>query len=221
MDRIIDSNRPLPSHTIYKWEECFAKIMLEYVFPNDFYDLVISDKPDLQSEKLNIGVEITSAVMKDDFELDRLYSDLEYGLTRNKERVNEKINLLGGSVSEGILMHPIRYRDLSQIEKCICNKMEKLNNSQYKKFASNYLFITDQNLILENECSDLLNNYINIQKNCQVKFQKIFIYLYGGKLYEFDLIRKKFNIYDFSRNEPYEIGMNARKMVEDKEIGLI
>lgn len=221
MRKIIDSNKPLSSNTIYKWEECFAKLMLEYVLPTEFYDLAISDKPDLQSVTLNLGIEVTTAVMKEDLELDKLYTDLEYNLVRNKEKVYKKISYLGGNISGGILMHPVRYRDLSHIKKCICNKLEKLNNDGYKRFNRNYLFITDQNLILEQECIDLLKEYKIIQNQYKIKFKKIYIYLYGGKLYEFDIIHNKYNLYDISTNEICEISKNARKMVEDKENELI
>lgn len=221
MHKIIDSNKPLPANTIFKWEECFAKLMLEYVLPTEFYDLAISDRPDLQSVTLNLGIEVTTAVMKEDLELDKLYTDLEYNLVRNKEKVYNKISYLGGNISGGILMHPVRYRDLSHIKKCICNKLKKLNNVGYKRFNRNYLFITDQNLILEQECIDLLKEYKIIQNQYKIKFQKIYIYLYGGKLYEFDIIHNKYNLYDISTNEICEISINARKMVEDKENELI
>lgn len=39
----IDRNRPLPAHTKYKYEECFAKIILEHLFPQRYIDLKIED----------------------------------------------------------------------------------------------------------------------------------------------------------------------------------
>ena len=45
----IEKDRPLSSHTKLNYYECYAKIVLEDVFSEQFCDLIIADKPDLQS----------------------------------------------------------------------------------------------------------------------------------------------------------------------------
>ncbi len=91
MSKIIDSNMPLPANTQYKWHECFAKLILEKSISSEFKDLGIDDKPDLQHKELNIGIEVTTAVDSKNQEMERLYTELEYGLARNREKVLKKI----------------------------------------------------------------------------------------------------------------------------------
>ena len=37
----INKDEPLPRHTEYDWEECYAKVVLENVLKEEFYDLNI------------------------------------------------------------------------------------------------------------------------------------------------------------------------------------
>ena len=217
MNKIIDPNKPLPSNTIYKWHECFAKVMLEYVLPNDFNNLKIKDKPDLQNIELNLGIEVTTAENKKDLEMERLYTYLEYDLIRDKQKVKNKIEHLGGSISNGILVHPVRYRDLDSIKNSILEKLNKLNGNGYQIFEHNYIFITESDMILENECAGLLDEYIGLQNNFRIKFEKVYIYQYGGKLFEFNMFDRNYNIYALNSNETYQIGYDARKIVEERE----
>ena len=217
MNKIINPNKPLPSNTIYKWHECFAKVMLEYVLPNEFNDLKIKDKPDLQNIKLNLGIEVTTAEDKKDLEMESLYTYLEYDLIKDKQKVKNKIEQLGGSISKGILIHPVRYRNLDNIKNSILEKLNKLNGNGYQIFAHNHIFITEWDMILEKECAELLDEYIELQNNFRIKFEKIYIYQYGGKLFEFDMINRNHNAYTLSLNETYQIRFNARKMAEERE----
>ena len=219
MHKIIDSNKPLPSNTIYNYDECFAKLLLEQQFPDIFKDLELIDKPDLQNTNLDLGIEVTTAIEKNDLELDKLYIGLEYNLVNNRKSVIKKIDSLGGKIHSGILEHPGRSRNLCNIEKCIYNKLKKLNDEDYKKFSKNYLFMTDQNIILEQECPDLLNKYKSLQEGYKYQYHGIYIYRLGGELFEFDFVNNKYNIHEVKN--VYEISMNASKMVEDKENELI
>lgn len=219
MNKVIDKDKPLPSNTIYKYEECFAKLLLESVCPNDFYDLKLLDKPDLQNKKLNIGIEVTTAIESSDLELGSLYSALEYENAKDKVKVNQRIKDLGGRISNGILSHPSYSRNLSNIDNCIYTKLKKINGNSYKQFDNNYLFISDQNLILRQECSSLLKRYQDIQLQYKIKFQKIYIYRLGGELFEFDINNNVYNIFEVKN--VYDISINSRKMVEDKEKRLI
>ena len=51
-------------HTKNRYDECYAKILLEGVFGELYTDLSIKDKPDLFSEKLQLGIEVTSIIPK-------------------------------------------------------------------------------------------------------------------------------------------------------------
>ena len=43
------------SHTKLRYDECFAKIVLERFFPNAYNDLLLSDRPDLRDNKKASG----------------------------------------------------------------------------------------------------------------------------------------------------------------------
>ena len=62
----IEKDRPLPSHTKLDYDECYAKIVLEKFFPDQYENLQISDKPDLRDISNNIGIEVTSAIPQSD-----------------------------------------------------------------------------------------------------------------------------------------------------------
>lgn len=57
----IEKNRPLPSQTKLHYDECYAKFVLEYCYPERYGTLSVLDKPDLQNRCLDIGVEVTTS----------------------------------------------------------------------------------------------------------------------------------------------------------------
>jgi hypothetical protein len=217
MSKIIDSNMPLPANTQYKWHECFAKLILEKSISSEFKDLGIDDKPDLQNKELNIGIEVTTAVDSKNQEMERLYTELEYGLARNREKVLKKITSLGGKILKGILIHPVRTRTLKSIYSSFKIKVELLNNGDYAIFKHNYLFITDENIIHDTELKEIISQFKMLQETYKHKFEKVFIYIYGNKLYEIDLKKEKSKIYCFQQGEIYKISVDARTLVEEKE----
>ena len=86
------ANKPLPDHTKVDYYECLAKLILEKMFPNEFENLEILDKPDLQDDKNGIGVEVTIARNKVQEENESLYAKIESGQVRNRDKAIEKIN---------------------------------------------------------------------------------------------------------------------------------
>ena len=78
----INDDEPLPRHTRYSWEECYAKVVLEEFFKEKFKDLNIKDKPDLQNEVMSIGIECTVSIDKESIEAENLYSKLTYGKSK-------------------------------------------------------------------------------------------------------------------------------------------
>ena len=60
--------------------------------------------------------------------------------------------------------------------------------------------------------------FIFIQEDYKYKFEKAYIYIYGDKLYEFNLKQREYNIYQLSSNEVYRISVDARTIVEQKEM---
>lgn len=74
----IDKDKPLPDHTKLKYEECVAKVFLEHFFNDRYGCLKIIDKPDLYSEKGNIGIEVTEAVNARKKEAEKMWYTMSY-----------------------------------------------------------------------------------------------------------------------------------------------
>lgn len=217
MSRTILPNMPLPSNTKYNWSECFAKLMLERIIAGGLNNLTIVDRPDLQNRKRNVGIEVTTAVDKKVLELERLYTELEYGLIRNVDAASKKIQKLGGKIINGILVHPGRTRTLENIYNSFEFKVILLNSKNYTVFKHNYLFITDENLIQESEIINMIIKFELIQKKYKYNFEKVYIYFYGDKLYELNLKQEKYKIFILSLDEVHKISIDARTIVEEKK----
>lgn len=211
----IDKNLPLPFNTKLDWLECFAKLIIENYSSLNVSNLVLKDKPDLQSEEFDVGIEVTSAVDKKSQEMDNLYSLLEYKQVKSKEKVLKRIEELGGKIDSGILIHPCRYRDLNRLFESLENKLKKINKDQYTIFNINSLIIFDDNTIREEEYNDILCKMIKISNKYAIHFNYVFIYIFGSQFIEFDLKEEK--IFSIVPKNIYELSITARDMVVCEE----
>ena len=91
--KVIEEDKPLPEHTKLDYYECYAKIVLEEMFPERFSDLIIIDKPDLQNEQLDIGVEVTSSVNAKQKEVEALYVKWHAQGDEGKKIIERQINV--------------------------------------------------------------------------------------------------------------------------------
>lgn len=64
----MSSNKPKSLHGNLRYDECFAKVVLETFFPEKYSSLVIDDKPDLIDIFNEVGIEVTSAVPEATYE---------------------------------------------------------------------------------------------------------------------------------------------------------
>ena len=51
---IIEKDKPLPRHTRLDYDECYAKLVLEKFFPDEYKKLELSDRPDLRDNALTV-----------------------------------------------------------------------------------------------------------------------------------------------------------------------
>ena len=179
-----------------RWEEYFTKLVFEQVFPKKFFDLKIADKPDLQDLVNDVGIEVTIASRKNEKELDHLFSLLtnKKGTADQQKRSKERVRQLGGIYNDiGTMTCWVGYRDLSRIYSRLEDKLQKLNAGGYRVFDNNYLFIIDTNLFLPDELRDISMELSKHQEPYQTCFDSIFIYLYGGMLFKFDMVTGAFS----------------------------
>lgn len=83
-------NKPLPDHTKIDYYECLAKIVLEEIFSKEFERLEIIDKPDLQNNEKDTGIEVTIARNGKQLENEKLFCKILYNMIQDKESAIKK-----------------------------------------------------------------------------------------------------------------------------------
>lgn len=189
---------PLPKHTKLDYYECYAKIVLEEFYPEQFINLKIKDKPDLQSKDDNFGVEVTIAIDRMELQAENLYSDITYNRVRDKVNSLKRIEKYGYKIRNGILYGKGSINSFDLIFKAFNNKLNKLNDKGYKPFNKNFLFIFSYICASDEMIKDAIIYMQNKQLDKQRQFNKVFLlvpgYLYCLNLYEgnYEVKRIKF-----------------------------
>ena len=214
----INEDDPLPKHTKLDWEECYAKVVLEDMYKNEFTGLEIKDQPDLQDEDNSIGIECTVAIDKKSQEAENLYIDLINDKVKNPDKCKERINQLGGKVTEYMLFQS-GTNSSTNILNAVKIKLKKLNGDKYKIFKNNYLLIRDSIYIREEEIMELQYSIGIIQSNETIAFDKIYILL-NDKLIELNMIDYTNKIIKIDSSTQYQLAQKARKLVVEYEEGV-
>ncbi|WP_010241328.1 hypothetical protein [Clostridium arbusti] len=174
---MINKNEPLPDHTNKDYYECYAKVVLEELYPKEFLNLEITDKPDLETKNGEYGIEVTNARDKDQMNAENLYSRISYNKVRNVTRALEKIKKCGCKLEGGILSGKVGTDSFDLILSAFNKKLKKLNRKGYRYFKRNCLFIfsdiyADDKMITK-AVKDMQQSQINTGKN----FYKVFVWL--------------------------------------------
>lgn len=202
-----------------RWEECYAKLILERVFPKRFGTLTISDKPDLQNLTLDVGIEVTTAESKAEKEMNHLHSLLtnNKGTIEQRKRNKDRIEQLGGEYDDrGMLLGPTDLWDNRRIYETLENKLIKLNNDTYRTFVKQYVFITDPRGIYLDEMSEVHLELSKRQEQFAVKFDSVFLYCFDGVIDEYDMQSGEYCRYRI--DDIGSIANEARQMINGKNI---
>lgn len=139
----------------HRFEEYFAKYILEKCFLEKFVELTVKDRPDLWC-KNHIGIEVTNCMPKEAVEAAHLWDIISKNGTKNQERNIERLKQLGmeynggsfvwdqGWYSPNIDESPIKLF-LNAVE----SKVERLNSptahyapmDSYELFVNSFIFI--------------------------------------------------------------------------------
>ena len=227
MTKIV-KDRPVPRHTKLDYNECYAKIVLEKFFPDEYQDLQISDCPDLRTKDGKIGIEVTSAILQGEQEALARACEIPY---IDKEIQKKRIAYLkekGYEYTKYGMWHPIRSYEwiglnYPDIEKTFCidffqaveKKIEKLNSGNYEQLSRYDLFVQSELYIEEWMPLKLINKLcmMSTQKNCYS-----FIYLLAlNGLFVFDIAAQKYSMKE-TGEKLWGLGYVARDMVEKGEV---
>ena len=224
----IDRNRRLPAHTKYKYEECFAKIILEHLFPQRYIDLKIEDRPDLQDLKHQIGVEVTSAVPPEDREASSLWTSTVYmDNGPQKMRNIDRLAQLGVHYTGGVQVWPSKSYQTDSLEnspywaliQSFSDKIQKLNQGHYAKLNQYDLFVHSELFIWPGEETLQLSRLLQemISRNNRSK-HFTFVYLLGiEKLSIWNLKSGVYKMTEVNSDDYLQFGLAARELVIQKE----
>lgn len=207
-------------HTKLKYDECFAKLILEEYFSDKYSDLQLQDKPDLFDRKNNIGIEVVRAVDKDRNEAMMLWTKMPEKNSQQQKRAIERIEQRGEEYQEGIkswepVSYPLNLKDspLQHFIKAVEKKVDKLNKNLYKECSRYDLFVNSSIYIQPELLSELFEQIKSI--NCREK-RYSFVYFYGQKtIVEFDFVHNKYTPKKDSRQA--DLVNMAWEMVEQGE----
>ena len=209
-------DEPLPKHTKFDYYECYAKVVLEEIYPEEFKNLEIKDKPDLQMKYCNLGVEVTNSVDKDQLKAEGLYTDIAYNRIRNMTKAVAEIKKCGCKLDNGILIGKTSSSSFKLILESFDKKLEKLNSGNYKYFDKNYLFVfsdihTNDRMIME-----AIQEMLQRQGNMKRQFDKVFV-LVPGYCYSLNLHLSTYEKHRIDSKLQSVQSDKARELVEEYE----
>ena len=214
--------KPLPKHTKVKYDECYAEIILERLYPERYTNLSLSDKPDLRNEDNTIGIEITSAISQNIRETRSLWCDLVNDTTVNSKKSKERMSQLGVPYEVGIQCWPGMVYPTGNFEQSpyidiidsISTKINKLNSGKYESLNRYDLFVETELFIQE----DFLNIIFDRVQAINVMPKRFtFLYIYFiNRIVSFDLFAKRYEIRRID-SEQFDIAIEARNLVERLE----
>ncbi|UVX34360.1 MAG: hypothetical protein [Bacteriophage sp.] len=203
---------PLPELLKTKYYECYAKIVLEELYQEEFIDLKLEDKPDLQMENGQRGIEVVISEDKKNLEAESLYSKIECNKIRNKEKAIEKIEKLGNIYKDGILSSSSKV-SFKFIFESFNDKIDKLNGGGYDDFAWNYLFIFSSIIADNRMIKEAIREMKQIQSSKERKFYKVLV-LVPGYLYCLDLYNDCYEIKPIDSKIQFNQSGRARVLAE-------
>lgn len=220
MQRIIPGEL-LPDHTKLRYNECYAKLILENVFPERYSGLQFSDKPDLRNQSNTIGIEVTSSIPKNTQETKKLWLQLENKTAKNPKRNKERMLKLGVRYTGGTqcwpsTVYPTGHFESSPYTKILDvfkGKVYKLNNGDYSMLERYDLFIETELFAERIFMPVILKKAISLNTK-ELKYSFLYV-LFLNRVCVFDLEKNTYEIRLFI--DRYKTAIDARRMVEDGE----
>lgn len=223
----IEKGRPLPGHTRLNYDECYAKLVLEKFFPEKYNNLKISDRPDLRDEMHDIGIEVTSAIPRQEQEVLHLACEIPFLPGKDQKRRIEYLNKKGYRYTKYGMTHPghgyswtgyevppVKKTSCADFLDAVSKKIDKLNSGNYESLSQYDLFVQSE-LLVENWMPPKILEWL-ISASDREKTYSI-IYLLGlNGLFLFDIEADNWERFE-TNFKLYGLGEQARAMVEEGE----
>ncbi len=207
-----------------RFDEYFAKVVLEKCFPEKFSDLQIADKPDLRSGS-EIGIEVTNCMPKEAVEALNLWHRAAKRGEQTPQRILERLEQLKDTVHrEGdeliweqgsYVENDIDNSPIKEFINAVASKVERLNsaNANYAEMKSYELFVNSTiDISTFNQIYSILARVLELN-NKPKKFDDIYLITINQKLFTFDIANNTFGVkYLYTRlNRMAQIARNLYK----------
>ena len=188
-----------------RFDEYFAKVVLQSCFPKRFADLKISDKPDLRCGN-EIGIEVTNCMPKEAAEAFSLWRKVERLRDKTPQRIWERLEQLKDTVhlvgneliweQDAYINDDIDNSPIKEFTKAVAKKIERLNSinadyddmGSYELFANSFIYVSTYKQIIA-----LLKRTTELNDKPK-KCDNIYLVTGGQKLIVFDLVNNTFDI---------------------------
>lgn len=184
-----------------RFNEYFAKVILENCFPNKFQNIEVSDKPDLRYNGNKIGIEVAYCMPKDVAEafncIDRYekVADIPKKTLKKAEKVGVRVEKIG------VVWHQDSYGDNMSIEKTpiryfldmVRQKVDRLNskNADYAEMESYELFI-NSSLIIPDWFKEKTFESLKSINNGVRKYDVVYLRVNDQKIFVYNLKENKY-----------------------------
>lgn len=164
-----------------KYYEYLAKLILEKFLPHRFYDLEISDRPDIR-QTAQIGIEVTRTFFSNQAHAEGIFEHIKgKALSEISSQIILKLALLGYKIFEcnGIILgyYPKEavWVNTDSLKEAFINKLKKLTTYQTKE---THLFIHAPmfDLYDKEDIIEFTKWAADLQKNSQFRYSDVFIY---------------------------------------------
>ncbi len=184
-----------------RFNEYFAKIILENCFPNKFKNIEVSDKPDLRYNGNKIGIEVAYCMSKEVAEAFNCIDRYEKAADIPKKTL-KKAEKVGVWVEKiGVVWHQDSYGDNMAIEKTpvryfldvVRQKVDRLNskNADYAEMKSYELFI-NSSIIIPNWFKEKTFESLKSINNGVRKYDVVYLRVHDQKIFVYNLKENKY-----------------------------
>lgn len=210
-----------------RFDEYFAKVVLEFCFPEKFANLQVLDKPDLQSGQ-DVGIEVTNCMPKEVAEAFNLWHRVAKQGEQTSPRVLERLQQLdmvqleNGKLiwNQGTYTENIENSPLQIFIDAVACKVEKLNspNANYAELKSYELFVNSALDIADSSrvwktLSLLLSRIAQINTQAR-KFDFVYLITINQSLVIFDM-KQGFAYIKYLYNRLDVLAGQARKRMRE------
>lgn len=216
----IDSDKPNLGHTKYRYEECVAKVLLEWVDDHTYQNLLIKDKPDLYCEKSKTGIEVIEAVDPVQKEAENLWAQIPYSPDNKAKKLKRQMKKLGHEYQGGIQIwggrdysNDVNSKPYNELYTSIEKKSNTLRKGQYYKCSKYELFVESNIMIEEAWCKNLFDKVNALNSKQTPNFSKIII-LFQLSLVFLDFEDKSFKCIQLDSQIYNKLVCKANEMTE-------